>query len=471
MKKAFTKKVGPVVGALEDTIKKVQNGSTVEAEKLIGVLGNAIEIIVAFSNSAALNSSNSSKPPSTDNGKPKKTRKAPGKKRNPGGQPGHNGSRLNPVENPTQIEKIQIDLESLPPGEYTPAGVEKRQVFDIEISCVVTEYQAEILRDQDGVHYMADFPAGVTEPAQYGASVKAHSVYMSQYQLIPLKRAEEHFHDQLGIALSKGSVSNWNAQAFDLLAPFEEWARLQLLNSPCNSADETGINLNGKTFWLHSLSCGTAVLFHADEKRGQEAMDRMGILPLYQGVVVHDHWKPYFGYSCIHALCNAHHLRELQAAIELEDQAWAEKMQSLLLEMRQSVEKAGGFLTPAEVEFLKIRYRAILSDAQRECPKNEKTRRQSKSRNLLQRLIDYEAQTLLFLENPNVPFTNNRAENDIRMTKVQQKISGCFRSEDGARQFCRIRSYLLTCHRHDMTSSEALNLVFNRQLPAFISDS
>ena len=463
------KVVGEVVHSLTQVIQLIDKKSYIEISDLKDLLSDAKEVIIGLSNIVAVNSTNSSLPPSKDTHK--KKRKTKGKKRKPGGQKGHKGNHLKPVEEPTYIEELIVDRSTIPAGEYITVGVEKRQVFDISISVVVTEYQAEILEDQDGVQFVAEFPEGVTEQAQYGNSVKAHSVYMSQYQLIPYGRVAEYFKNQMGMALSKGSVFNWNETAYDLLQPFSEWAFHELVHSRCNSVDETGINFNGKNIWLHSVSNENAVLFHADEKRGKDAMDRMGILPKFHGVLVHDHWKPYFQYECIHALCNAHHLRELQAAIDFDKQKWAAKMQKLLCKMNDAViqaKKDKKTLSEDQVSAFLSLYKILLVAAEKECPKDEKNRKQSKSRNLLTRLIDFQEETLLFLKNPLVPFTNNRGENDLRMTKVQQKISGCFKSFKGAQMFCRIRSYLLSCQRHDIEPTEALTLLFDNKLPSFM---
>jgi transposase len=415
-----------------------------------------------------INSSNSSKPPSQD---PNRTRgsKSKGKKRKPGGQPGHNGSHLAQVANPDVVETIELDRRSLPSGIYKHAGYEVRQLIEILISTEVTEYRAEILESASGDQYVAEFPEGIKSPVQYGNSVKAQSTYLSQYQLVPLLRVKDHFRDQLEIELSKGSISNWNAELFDSLESFEAWARRDLIKAFRNNADETGINVGGKRLWLHSVSNDKTTLFHADEKRGKDAMDRMGVLPLFTGVLMHDHWKPYFGYKCKHGLCNAHHLRELEAAIEFDGQKWAKAMQEHLIVMRDAVEEAGGALPKMRASVLRKKYRKILRKAEMECPLNLKTRAQTKSRNLLERLRDFEKETLRFLRDSDVPFTNNLGENDIRMTKVQQKISGCFRSMDGARKFCRIRSYISTCRKRGIGPGDALRMAFEGKLPAFIT--
>ena len=432
-------------------------------------VSDLFEVVSFLTRRLGLNSQNSSKPPAQDPNRIPPVRTAKGRKRKPGGQKGHKGSYLKPVEKPTESEDILIDRRTLPRGAYRHVGFEARQVFNMEVSFIVKEYRAEILQNEKGDQYVADFPEGITEAAQYGSTIKAHSVYMSQFQLIPLARIEDHFKDQLGLPLSKGSISNWNALASKKLESFEDWARRSLIGALCNNADETGINVGGRRVWLHSVSNEKVTLFHPDEKRGQEAMDRMGVLPYFRGVLMHDHWKPYFGYSCVHGLCNAHHLRELEASIEFDNQKWAGKMKALLMTMRDAVEKSGGALSKIRVKRFTEAYRKLLKQADKECPDNPKQRAQTKSRNLLVRLRDFEAETLRFLGDPKVPFTNNRGENDIRMTKVQQKISGCFRSMDGAKIFCRVRSYLSTCRKNGVGPSEALRLLFDGKTPSFMN--
>jgi len=315
----------------------------------------------------------------------------------------------------------------------------------------------------------------VKKAAQYGNGVKAHSTYMSQSQLIPLGRVKEYFNNQMGLPLSKGSISNFNKEAYNLLEKFENWAKNQLIHSELNHVDETGINLNGKGIWLHCVSNDTVALYHADKKRGKEAMDRMGILPRFKGYLVHDHWKPYYSYDCcIHCLCNAHHLRELERAWEQDGQQWAKALQALLVEINEAVKKANGLPSKEEIAKYQKRFCTILTKGEKECPlipkeQGKKGRqKQSKSRNLLDRLRKFEADVLRFMKVKVVPFTNNQGENDIRMTKVQQKISGCFRSMDGAKIFCRIRSFLLTCKKNDVCQTDALEDLFSGKLPNFI---
>ena len=421
-----------------------------------------------------LNSKNSSKPPSMDKNRVKELRSQSGRK--PGGQKGHNGTLLQPVSDPDEIEVLEIDRSTLPPGKYREIGYETRQVIDLDIAKVVTEYRAQILMDQHCNKYVAPFPDGVTRPVQYGTGVKVNSVYMSQYQLIPYNRIEDHFMDQMQIPISAGSVFNFNQDAFARLEAFDKWVRNQLILSSVVHADETGINVCGKNHWLHNASNPDFTYFYPHVNRGGEAIDEIGILPAFRGILCHDHWKPYFKYGGSHALCNAHHLRELERAMEQDKQQWSARMIALLKEINNAVHDAGGSLAEADSEIYRTRYRTLLSEAEEECPPPDENQRngrrgrlaRSKARSLLERLRDFESDVLRFMVVKEVPFSNNQAENDLRMTKVQQKISGCFRSWDGAKIFCRIRSYLSTCRKQGITASEALRLLFEGKSPQFM---
>ena len=422
-----------------------------------------------------LNSSNSSKPPSSDPNRKKVRNENGGKKA--GGQKGRVGVTLQKVDEPDKIEVIKLDRRKLPPERYKEMGYESRQVFGIEVSRVVTEYRAQILEDSKGNRFVAPFPEDVTKAVQYGKSVKAHSVYMSQFQLIPYNRVQDHFKEQLQIPISSGSIYNFNLEAYDLLGEFEEKIKSKLAESVLMHVDETSINIGGDRYWLHYTSNDLWTYFFPHEKRGAIATEAIGILPKFTGILCHDHWKPYYTYECVHSLCNAHHLRELTRAWEQDNQKWAKRMKALLENMNHAVNDAGGQLGSVESEKYRHEYRAILKDAEAECPPPDEIQREgkrgrikrSKARNLLERLRDFENDVLRFLENKIVPFTNNLGENDIRMTKVQQKISGCFRSMDGAKIFCRVRSYLSTCRKQGINSSNALDILFRGKLPEFIN--
>ncbi len=382
-------------------------------------------IISLLANRLNLDSRNSSKPPSTDPNREKTLKKITSKK--PGGQRGHVGKTLEKIKNPDKIQVIRVDRSKLPCGDYKEVGYETRQVFDIDISRIVTEYQAQILEDSKGKRYTASFPVGVTKAVQYGRGVKAHSVYMSQFQLIPYDRIRDYFADQLGIPVSAGSIFNFNKEAFGLLTGFDDMVRGKLSESSLVHADETGINIGGKRQWLHCASNELWTHFFPHQKRGVEAMNAIGILPAFRGVLCHDHWKPYYKYDCSHALCNAHHIRELTRAWEQDKQHWAKKLRELLEKVNRAVNDAGGKLSVSDSEKYHREYREILKEAEKESPPPDETKRKgkrgrlkrTKSRNLLERLQDYEEDVLRFMDNEIVPFTNNPGENDIRMTKVQ----------------------------------------------------
>jgi transposase len=462
---------------VEATIERVKS-LIAEEKDLSPALKSSLEVLLLLvtilANRFGLNSKNSSKPPSADPNRPKEPRRK--SERKPGGQKGRNGTTLQSVADPDEIEVLQIDRSTLPAGHYREVGYEARQVIDLDIARVVTEYRAQILQDSQGNRYVAPFPAGVTRPAQYGQGVKINSVYMSQYQLIPYNRIVDHFVEQLRIPVSAGSIYNFNQEAYERLGDFDQWVRKKLASSSLIHADETGINIGGKRNWLHSASNTEFTFFHPHGKRGSEALDEIGILPAFAGILCHDHWKPYYQYGGFHALCNAHHLRELERAWEQDQQQWARQMTLLLKEINKATLDAGGHLGAFDAGIYRRRYRALLEEAEKECPAPDESQRngrrgrlaRSKARNLLERLRDFEVDVLRFMVEDEVPFSNNLAENDLRMTKVQQKISGCFRSRDGAMMFCRIRSYLSTCRKQGVSASESLRLLFEGKSPQFM---
>lgn len=461
---------------VEESIQRVTTLIAAEQD-LSPALKSSLEVLLVLVtlllNRLGLNSKNSSKPPSTDPFRRKESRAASGRK--PGGQPGHVGTTLKPVSDPDIVKEIRVDRSVLPPGRYRCCGHEARQVIDVDITTLVTEWRAEVVEDEQGRRHVAPFPEGITRPVQYGIGVKVNAVYMSQFQMVPYNRIEDHFLEQMGIPVSSGSIVNFNRDVYDRLGFFELWVQKALRQEGLLHVDETGINIGGKRCWLHNVSSPGLSHFAPHEKRGSEAIEAIGILPGFTGILCHDHWKPYFHYGRFHALCNAHHLRELERAWEQDGQQWAQQLSVLLKEANQAVHEADGCLDAASAEQYRGRYRELVQRAEQECPapppKNGKRGRtaKSKSRNLLERLQNFESDVLRFLDDPLVPFTNNQAENDLRMIKVQQKVSGCFRSLEGAKTFCRIRSYITTCRKQGVTATEALRLLFQGKWPAFMN--
>jgi transposase len=416
------------------------------------------------------NSKNSSVPPSQDPNRDKKSKEKTGK--NPGGQPGRIGKKLEQFDTADEIITIPVDRTNLPKHHvYTRSGVIKRQVVDVIISRHVKEYQLEILVDESGKKYVAKAPKGASQPIQYGHSIKALSTYMSQYQMIPYARVEGFFREQIGIPISQGSIFNFNKEAYDKLSSFEEVAKSALQKSRFVHTDETGININSKLHWLHNASNDRWTILLPHKKRGKDAIDDMDILPHFKGVAIHDHWKAYYRYGCKHALCNAHHLRELTATIEQSpDHLWAKKMKDFLAEMNKIVDESGGSISRKEYQKYRKEYRDILKQGEKECPpppeaKIEKPKKhgrvkRSKERNLLERFINFEKDILRFMWVYYVPFTNNQGERDLRMVKVQQKISGCFKTIESAKIHARIRSFILSSQKHGTQASDAINDLF-----------
>ena len=427
----------------------------------------------------AKDSHNSSKPPSSDMGRrsPKSLRKK--SKKRPGGQAGHCGSSLKQVDNPDEIvlHKAQGMCccgRSL--AEATVVGTDCRQVFDIPpVRLRATEHQADIVERACGLQHVAAFPAGVNAPVQYGKRVRAMITYLTNYQLLPQKRTTELMADLFGVAVSEGAVNNVQVEACDRLAPVEDAIKAALSAAPTVHADETGMDVSGKRLWEHTFGTDLFTYYFCHSKRGAEAPGSTGVLDGFVGRLVHDGWQPYFGFDVLHALCNAHHLRELVFEKEEKKQKWAGSMIDLLCRIKRRVDLAQAAgrdsLAPATKRKYRLRYEAILKAGYRaNPPPNEKRRpgqrgrtKQSSTTNLLDRLNRYADETLAFMYDFRVPFDNNLSERDLRMTKVRQKISGGLRSMNGARAFCGIRSYISTIRKHGHNAFNHLVKCFDYQ--------
>ena len=426
----------------------------------------------------AKNSRNSSKPPSTDGFKkpsPKSLRKKG--QRKSGGQPGHTGHTLKMAENPDHTEIHHVEVCECCRRSLTdqPAdSVEKRQVHDLPVlRLIVTEHQAETKQCCCGHLNKATFPEGVNAPVQYGEGVKAAAVYVKNYQYLPYERACELLADLLGCPLSEGTLANIISQCDDLTENPVAQIKEMIEQASVAHFDETGSRVEAKLWWLHSASTENATYYDIHRKRGSEAIDDIGILPDFTGRAIHDFWKPYFGYSCLHGLCNAHHLRELIFVHEQHHQDWADHMIDCLLDIKDAVDQAKqttDHLDKKQIQAFKARYQQILNEgfAQNPLPplspnakKKRGRRKKSKPRNLLERLDEHRKEALAFMYDFEVPFDNNLAERDIRMMKVQQKISGMFRTEEGAKAFCRIRSYISTARKNAVGAMDALTRLFN----------
>ncbi|HXZ73314.1 MAG TPA: IS66 family transposase [Streptosporangiaceae bacterium] len=413
------------------------------------------------------NSHNSNRPPSSEGyAKPApKSRRRQGQ-RGTGGQPGHPGTTLCQVEEPDRVlvqrpQRCQRCDRSLRRARVS--SVERRQVFDLpELRLQSTEYRIEHRRCRCGHTSMAAVPEGVTAPTQYGPGVRGVATYLCGAQHLPVGRAAETLADLLGAAVSEGSVVAWNERAAAGLDMFTTAVRNALTAAPVAHFDETGLRVDAALAWVHSASTPTLTLFTCHGKRGVEAMDEAGVLPTFTGVAVHDGWAPYRTYPDLtHALCNAHHLRELDAITSIAGQGdWAGAMTRLLGEINTTVDRArrdgATGLHPHLLAGYHRRYDQIIQTgwaANPNSPPRHRTKR-SPAVNLLDRLDTHRAEVLRFAADFTVPFTNNTAEQDIRMVKIRQKVSGGLRTMTGARIFCALRSYLSTARKngqHNLT--------------------
>jgi len=425
-------------------------------------------------------SHNSNKPPSTDEPKRRfspKNRERSEKK--PGGQEGHEGTTLRMVSDPAHVEVHEVrrcqrcgrSLKDAKPRGYVP-----RQVFDIpRIAVEVTEHRAQIKRcPHCGEFSRGDFPEGVTHKTQYGTRVRAFSAYLKNYGFLSYQRVAEALYDLFTVPVSAGTLAANDRRCARRLEKVVEEIRERLVHAPVVHFDETGLSINGKLHWLHGAGNHAFTYYFPHERRGGAASDAIGILPRLKGNAVHDNWQPYMKYRCQHSLCNAHHIRELTGVYELGGQPWAQQMIGLLLEGKQTVEhakKAGKKrLGPSVLHEYINRYETIIAAGMKanppptrrqDCPRRGRLKR-SKACNLLDRLAERRKETLRYLSDFRVPFDNNQAEREIRMMRVQQKVSGTFRSDAGALAFCRIRSYISTMRKHGKSVIDALMRAFQQ---------
>jgi len=301
---------------------------------------------------------------------------------------------------------------------------------------------------------------------QYGPNIKALGVYLMSYQLLPYGRTVQLLSDLFGAAPSEGALHQAQQSAATELGGVQEAIQESLKQAEVAHFDDTGVYIEGKRQWLHVASTRHLTLYQADRRRGEGGTRAMGVLPFFGGVAVHDGYQSFRVYECRHALCNAHHLRELQALQE-QGQEWAGQMKALFVQIKGAVDTARdagqGGLGQGRLGEFEGHYRKLVADGFLSNPPNppplEPRRgkvKQSKAYNLLVRLRDYEEDVLRFMHDFTVPFDNNQAERDLRMAKVHQKVSGCFRSQQGAAAFCRIRGYISTLRKQHIHVLSAL---------------
>ena len=451
--------------AQKDELIVLLHGAVVRLEKRVGELEGQL----------AKNSTNSSKPSSSDGldkPAPKPRRDRSGKRS--GGQKGHPGSTLKRVAEPEH----RVDHE---PGTCSDCGASldgapvvggrRRQVFDIPpVAVEVTEHCAITRRCSCGTCTSGAFPDAVNRPVQYGPRLHATVVYLAQYQLMPMARLTEALHDLFGLTLSQGTVNNLLARCSERLEDFEARAIEAVRAAPAAHFDESGVRVGGKLHWLHVASTMIVTCYLIHGKRGIEAMRAMGVLPGYKGYAVHDHWGPYFGIEgLLHVLCNAHHIRELVYAHEQYGQRWAKWLIRSWWRPTARWRRRRPPVTPGSKSRDRPDRAPLPSDPEpgrggaagraRAAAGRDRSGQRGKRHkavNLHARLRDFMPETLGFVYDFERPFDNNLAERDVRMIKVRQKISGCFRSQAGAAVFCRIRGYVSTAKKQKRNVMEAL---------------
>ena len=479
-------KAGPeAVISLIEFLQDQFQGSLDEMSKALAQLSETnkklVDRIQVLEEKINKDSHNSNKPPSSDGLARRfgKNRQPSGKK--PGGQNGHEGTTLAMVKHPKHVRIHEVKTChgcGMSLQHEKPQGYEARQVFDIPpIVVEVTEHRAQIKRcPHCGELSVAVFPEGVNHTTQYGARVMGFAVYLKNYGFLSYDRAVQAFADLFSIRLSAGTLASIDQRCARGVEGAVEEIRQKLIREKVVHFDETGLNINGELYWLHGAGTQGLTYYYPHKRRGSEADDQIGILPRLKGNAVHDNWKPYMKYDCSHSLCNAHQIRELTAVYEEGGQPWAQWMIGFLIESKQAVEqakKAGKKrLAASEIREYENRYKTIIASGMKANPPPSRADslgkrgrlKRSKARNLVERLDKLQKETLRYLHDFRVPFDNDLAERDIRMMRVQQKVSGSFRSYEGALAFCRIRSYISTIRKQGLSVIDAIMGAFEKDL-------
>lgn len=429
------------------------------------------------------NSQNSSKPPSTDGYKkpmPKSLRKPSGKKQ--GGQPGHKGTTLHIAKEPTETVSHMPEKCAECPRQAACRKrawvAETRYVADAVVDITLTAHESlEIECPRSKARLRGPFPAEVNAPMQYGDKLNALVVAFHTVGAVSTNRIHELFGNVFGIPLSTGTVLKMVSHCASKVKSVMEHVRDKIAAGPLAHFDETGCRVNQRLNWVHVASTGSETFLYLSEKRGSKGMDEGGVLPAFHGAAIHDCWAPYWKYDMEHGICCAHLLRELNGVKDNHpQQKWPSYFSKLLLDMKSAkdaaIDAGQGGINAAQYEKLLRRYDRILTTAYRENPEPETVpgrkgrRKRGKVLALIDRLCKYKDAVCLFLKNFSVPFDNNQAERDLRMVKVKTKVSGCFRTEEGCRDFLYILAYTSTAKKHHVNPFLAILLAIKGQ-PSF----
>jgi len=446
-----------------------------ESRALVDALLILFELLMAvfMEKSTRKNSTNSSQPPSQtpkdETARPRAGAKGKGKTL---GQERSANTRTVETVTVSKVETCESCCEDL--SAQSTLGYVRRTQVDIVFEKVVSHVDAEIKEcPYCGEEATGPFPKDMPGPLQYGPGIRGYVLNLLIAQMLSLKRVQESIQVLIGLAISEATILKYVLHLHRALSAWERTAVEQILLQPSMHVDETSLRVDRKNHWIHVYSAGEITLKFLHAKRGCEAIEDIGILPRYGGVAIHDCWASYLSYDHFgHGLCGSHLLRELTFIVEAHGYAWAKNMKRMLQETcwRVSMRKRKR-LTPVEYGNLQKRYRNILTRGEKELPAIPKRRNGQRGRvaksdahNLWERLKQHEEAVLLFAKNPDVSFTNNRAERDLRMSKVKQKISGCFRRQQYAEAYCRISSYLKTMANQGVNPLVAIQMALSGQL-------
>jgi transposase len=446
-------------------------------EELITIIGHLLTRIAELEERLNQNSSNSSKPPSSDclrKPKVKSLREKSGRK--PGGQKGHTGHGLKISKEPDEeIAVCPVSCSECGEGLLSEPlfHSDTKYVYDVQIEMKLIRYDIqEAVCPTCGTTVKAMPPKECRGSVNYGNMLRTLCVVLTQYANVSIDKTHKILRDLLGVPISSGTVKSVMSQFASLTGATIGEITSNLLKSSAINGDETGCRVAGRTQWIHVQSNGKYTLLTVHKKRGKDGSRASGVLDEYAETLVHDCWAPYFGFDkCKHALCCAHLLRELNALIE-QGQKWASDMKSLLLEMKKVVENYKDNdkteLSRYYREKFKTLYDNVLDKAKSEITPSI-TRKKSKAENLLIRLEEYRAEITRFTNDFDVPFDNNQAERDIRNVKVKQKVSGCFRTEKGAEDYTNTSSVIGTAVKFGQSVVNVVKHLFAGDMPCFSS--